>query len=81
MPPLRPLPPNDARNLLEKSGFSLLSADKYNWFFARDTGAPIVVPHTVDLIPFEVVFSIVRAVGFEEFSRVIHENDDPWGPN
>ena len=81
MPALRPLPPENVRKLLENQGWRLIKEDKYNWFFVqRDDDAPVIVPHTVGLIPLELVFALVKVHGldgyFEELEKAPLWPDD-----
>ena len=80
MLPIKPLPPDDVRILLEKRGYRLLQEDEYNWWFVLgEDDAPIVVPHGVDVIPLELVRSVVSAVGTTEYFEAVRVAP-PWGP-
>lgn len=79
MAAVAPLPPNVIRELLEKKGYKLLAEDPYNWAFAlKDDDPPIIVPHTVDLVPLEIAFSVMLKVGFDLYSDAIYAQADAW---
>ena len=78
MPPsVHSLPPERARRALEKTGYYVAETTEYNWVFKRITGppsAPIIVPHSVSLIPLEIANYICRrVVGIGDY---LYEVDD-----
>lgn len=62
MPIERPVSPSVFRKILELDGFKLVKQDDYNWAFYKDGAGlihPVILPHTVDLVPLEVMSSIL----------------------
>ena len=49
------------RRVLEAAGFHLIDEDEYNWAFAEGgADAPIIIPHTVRLLPVAIMNWLFR---------------------
>lgn len=63
MPIETPIPPKLLRRILEFEGYNVVKEDELNWaFFKEGTVHPVILPHDIDLVPVDVMSSILDQV-------------------
>ena len=64
MPSVACISPQAMKGVLESNGYKLIDQDEFNWAFAvGENDVPIIVPHTVRLLPIPVMHDVMSAGG------------------
>ena len=73
MPAIAPLPPGRIREILDRSGYSVVDEDDFHWAMADgDSKDPILIPKQCDLVPLEVAFHVASQAGFSNYFEFLN---------
>lgn len=66
---MKPITPRTLKRLLEKCGYLLVAQDDCCWIM-ENNGHPAVISQTMDLVPLDMLETILEPAGIDEKSFV-----------